>query len=131
MSFFARSLGKCRPVSTPFLVVLLMAAGPLFQLNASAQDAGDAPLPPPGPPPPAAFGKPIPADQLAFLNDYAGRMEGDLRKDKRFHKLLNQMTPRTGYFYGGEKTLGDVSDGVLACRIRFTRQRTRVILGRR
>jgi hypothetical protein len=113
MRSFVRPLRKTQVVFLPVAAALLLVAGGLLQSSVSAQDAGSAPLPPPGPPPPAAFQKPIPADQLAFLNDYAGRMEKDLRKDKRFNKLLNQVIPRTGYFYGGEKTLADVSDDVL------------------
>jgi hypothetical protein len=113
MRSFVRPLRKTQVVFLPVAAALLLMAGGLLQSSVSAQDAGSAPLPPPGPPPPAAFQKSIPADQLAFLNDYAGRMEKDLRKDKRFNKLLNQVIPRTGYFYGGEKTLADVSDDVL------------------
>ena len=40
-------------------------------------------------------------------------MENELRKEKRFRNLLNQVAPRTGHFYGGEKALAEVSDDVL------------------
>jgi hypothetical protein len=92
----------------------LLTAGGLMQRNAAAQDAGAAAdAQPEPPPPPAIFQNLIPVEQLAFLNDYAGRMEKDLRKDKRFRKLLEIVTPRTGYFYGGEKILADARDDVM------------------
>jgi hypothetical protein len=123
MRFFPELLRKCRVVSTLFFAVQLVVAGGLVQLNAAAQDAGGAPQnagngPPPGPPPPpvvfpVVFENRIPSGQLAFLNDYAGRMERDLRKDKRFHNVLKLVTPRTGYFYGHYMAISETIDDVL------------------
>lgn len=101
------------------VTALLLMAGVLLQPSATAQDAVGAPqnagdVPPPEPPPPpAVFGNRIPSGELTFLNDYAGRMEGDLRKDKRFHKLVNSLTPRTGYFYGHDMAISETIDDVL------------------
>jgi hypothetical protein len=113
MRFFPLSPPKGKPVSLLILIGLLMA-GDLMQMNAVAQDAGASDVTQPDPPPPpAVFQNLIPIEQLTFLNDYAGRMEKDLRKDKRFRKLLDAVTPRTGYFYGGERILADARDDVL------------------
>jgi len=65
------------------------------------------------PPPPAVFKAPIPTEQLAFLNDYAGHSEKDLRKDKRFKNLRKLIAPRTEYHYGSDMSLADANDLVL------------------
>jgi uncharacterized protein YecT (DUF1311 family) len=70
-------------------------------------------MPEMAPPPPANFKNPIPADQLAFLRDYANRSSKEIRKDKRFKNLEKQVTESTGYFYHGSKPLSDVRDTVL------------------
>lgn len=66
------------------------------------------------PPPPVVFQNPMPSDQLGFLNDYAGKMESQLLKDKRFRTLMKQVTPRTEYFYGDSMPLSEASGNVLA-----------------
>ncbi len=50
------------------------------------------------PPPPANFKNPIPADQLAFLRDYADKSLKEIQKDKRFKNLEKQITPSVRYF---------------------------------
>jgi uncharacterized protein YecT (DUF1311 family) len=70
-------------------------------------------LPPPGPPPPANFQKLIPADQLAFLNDYANQPARNLLKDKRFHRLRKEDISSTEYHYGRDMSLSDAVDTVL------------------
>jgi hypothetical protein len=65
------------------------------------------------PPPPAAFKDLIPADQLAFMKDYDGKMPKEIRKDKRFKQLEKQVTPSTQYFYHFDKGLSDARDEVL------------------
>jgi len=65
------------------------------------------------PPPPVTFQNLIPTDQLAFLNDYAGRSTKEILKDKRFRALMKAMTPRTTYHYGRDMSLADASEMVL------------------
>ena len=65
------------------------------------------------PPPPAAFVSTISPDQLAFLKDYEGKSTKELRKDKRFHKLMDQITPRTEYHYGWDMPLTEAVDQTL------------------
>jgi hypothetical protein len=85
----------------------------LLSSSANAQDGATAPPAQPGPPPPIAFENTIPPDQLAFLKDYEGKSSKDLRKDKRFHKLLNEITPRTTYHYGYDMALAEAVDETL------------------
>ena len=70
-------------------------------------------LPPPGPPPTANFQKLIPADQLAFLKDYDGRMPKEITKDKRFRELEKEIMPGARYFYHYDKPLSEARDEVL------------------
>lgn len=66
------------------------------------------------PPPPATFQNVIPSDQLAFLNDYAGKSTKEIMKDKRFHALMKATTPRTTYHYGQDMSLSNASEVVLS-----------------
>jgi len=70
-------------------------------------------LPPPGPPPTANFRKPIPADQLAFLKDYDGKMPKEVMKEKRFKQLEKQIMPGARYFYYYDKPLTEARDEVM------------------
>src|SRR5580704_5408118 len=65
------------------------------------------------PPPPANFKNPIPADQLAFLRDYANKSLKEIEKDKRFKNLEKQITPSVRYFYHYDKPLSEARDEVL------------------
>jgi uncharacterized protein YecT (DUF1311 family) len=73
----------------------------------------DAQMPGMAPPPQANFKNPIPADQLAFLRDYANRSVKEIEKDKRFKKLEGQVTPSVRYFYHRDKALTEARDEVL------------------
>lgn len=78
--------------------------------SAIGQQSGTAPSPAPSdsepaPPPPIAFQNPIPADQLTFLNSFAGKPSGELMKDKQFKSLLKKEVPNTTYHYGVDKPL--------------------------
>jgi len=103
-----------------FLFLALVVAGgvclPAQQPVPGAQTAPaatqDAPPPPPGPPPPANFKDPIPATELAFLNDYAGKQPKELMKDKRFKQLQKGITPSTRYFYHYDIELSDARNEV-------------------
>jgi hypothetical protein len=59
------------------------------------------------------FQNPIASDQLAFLNDYAGRPATEALKDKRLRALMKAMTPRTEYHYGRDMPLSYAIDMVL------------------
>ena len=114
MRFFPGSPRKCKFVSTFAFTVLLLIAGCLYPSNSAAQQTGDAAPPAPEPPPgPAVFQKPIPADQLAFLNDYAGETAKEVMKDKRFRNLMKLATPRTEYHYGHDMPLSETSETLL------------------
>lgn len=94
-------------------------APPAAQPEAPAQEPETAPQPDaaqaPGmaPPPPANFKNLIPADQLAFLRDYANRSLKEIEKDKRFKSLEKQITPSVRYFYHYDKPLSEARDEVL------------------
>ena len=61
----------------------------------------------------AIFQKPIPADQLAFLNQFAGGSANDLVRDKRFRKLMHSMLPNCMFHYGHDMPLIDAMEIVL------------------
>jgi len=113
MRFFPNPLRKSRIAFTlVFATQFLFAAGILL-VNGAAQEA-DTAAPAPEPlPPPAVFQNRIPSDQLAFLNDYAGRPAKDVTKDKRFRNLMKQITPRTTYHYGRDMPLSETSETLL------------------
>lgn len=91
---------------------LLCAAGvPLT--GAIAQAPPPAPPPAQQPAPPVSFQNLIPADKLAFLNDYAGRSAAEVKKDKRFRQLMKIAVPRTVYHYGHDLPLDEAIDVVL------------------
>ena len=48
----------------------------------------------------AIFRTPIPSDQLAFLNHFAGAKSGDLFRDKQFRKLMHSILPDCMFHYG-------------------------------
>src|ERR1700678_1137185 len=62
---------------------------------------------------PAIFQKPIPADQLAFLNRFAGAASGDLFRDKQFRKLMHSVIPNCTFHYGRDMPLTDALEIVL------------------
>ncbi len=88
----------------------LLATCLVLSHNASAQQPQAAVAPPPAP---VAFQNPIPADKLAFLNDYAGRTAAELKKDKRFRQLMKIAVPHTEFHYGHDMPLDEAIDTVL------------------
>jgi uncharacterized protein YecT (DUF1311 family) len=114
----ARGL-RMRPVQTflkrlrvwGLLTVFLQVSpvGCVLQTCAAGQDPADTPAPPPR----VVFQNLIPSDQLAFLNDYAGKTAKEVMKDKRFRHLLKLATPRTTYHYGRDMSLSDTSETLL------------------
>ena len=61
----------------------------------------------------AIFQKPIPADQLVFLNRFAGGSASDLVRDKRFRKLIRNVLPDCMFHYGHDMSLIDAIEIVL------------------
>jgi uncharacterized protein YecT (DUF1311 family) len=59
------------------------------------------------------FQNPIPSDQMAFLNEFAGRSTRDLSRDKRFKQLMKLVTPKTMYHYGSDMPLSVAIENVL------------------
>jgi uncharacterized protein YecT (DUF1311 family) len=91
-----------------------MSAGILLGSAAGQSGESASPKEPPDArPPAAAFQNAIPADQLAFLNDYAGRPAKELTKDKRFRNLMKLSVPRTVYHYGRDMGLTDATESVV------------------
>jgi hypothetical protein len=62
---------------------------------------------------PAIFQKPIPSDQLAFLNQFAGAASNDLVRDKQFRKLMHSLIPDCMFHYGRDMPLTDALEVVL------------------
>jgi hypothetical protein len=61
----------------------------------------------------AIFQKPIPSDQLAFLNQSAGTASKDLVRDKQFRKLMRSVIPDCMFHYGWDMPLLDALETVL------------------
>jgi len=61
----------------------------------------------------AIFLKPIPPDQLAFLNQFAGALSKDLFRDKQFHKLMKTFVPDCMFHYGRDMPLSDALEIVI------------------
>ncbi len=114
MRSFPGHFRKWRSASTFVVAAQLLMVGDLLSFNSAAQQAGNAQQrPPESPPVPAVFQNPIPSDQLAFLNGYAGKMPKEAMKDKRFRNLWKQATPRTTYHYGRDMPLTEASETLL------------------
>ncbi len=53
------------------------------------------------------FLKPIPSDQLTFLNQFSGVPTKDVIKDKQFRKLMKSIVPDCMFHYGKDMPLSD------------------------
>jgi uncharacterized protein YecT (DUF1311 family) len=62
---------------------------------------------------PAIFEKPVPSDQLAFLNALAGQTSNDVMRDKQYRKLLHAVVPDCMYHYGSDMPLMTALDNVI------------------
>jgi len=69
--------------------------------------------PPASPYDKSIFLKPIPSEQLAFLNHFAGSASGDVIRDKQFRKLMHSVIPDCMFHYGRDMPLSDALDMVL------------------
>jgi uncharacterized protein YecT (DUF1311 family) len=112
MRFSSPSIRKSKTGFTLVLAAIPFMAGGWFPGISAAQQAAETP-----PPEPAAvavvFQNPIPADQLAFLNNYAGKTAKDIQKDKRFRSLMKLAIPRTEYHYGHDMPLSETVETLL------------------
>ncbi len=61
----------------------------------------------------AIFQKPIPAEQLAFLNRFAGMPSNDAVRDKQFRKLMHSVLPDSTFHYGWDMSPSDAFERVL------------------
>lgn len=108
---FSRRKIELTIVSTSLLGVALLIPCGVLAGNAVAQRPDY--VPPGTPPAQADFTNRIPADQMTFLNDYAGKTGKDIQKDKRFRALLKLAIPRTTYHYGRDMSLSDTVETLL------------------
>jgi hypothetical protein len=60
----------------------------------------------------AIFLKPIPSDQLSFLNQFSGVAAKDVIRDKQFRKLMKSFVPDCMFHYGSDMSLSDALDVV-------------------
>jgi uncharacterized protein YecT (DUF1311 family) len=60
----------------------------------------------------AIFLKPIPGDQLTFLNQFSGVAAKDVIRDKQFRKLMKSFVPDCMFHYGSDMPLSDALDVV-------------------
>lgn len=108
-----------------FATLFLLPTGLLLPTAAYAQQSGP-PSQPTDPQPQnpqsqapasnydkAVFLKPIPPDQLAFLNQFAGAPSKDLFRDKQFHKLMKTFVPDCMFHYGRDMPLSDALEMVI------------------
>jgi uncharacterized protein YecT (DUF1311 family) len=91
-----------------FAAICLMATG-AFLPNAAAQES-QAPVPLYDK---AIFHDPIPSDQLAFLNHFAGLPSKDLVRDKQYRKLMHSVILDCVFHYGWDMPLADALEKVL------------------
>src|SRR5580658_5106446 len=111
MRFLPGSLYWGTPISRPLQLAALMVAGGFLAGSVIAQRPDYAPLDTPAAP--AVFQNPIPASQLAFLNDYAGKTAKEIQKDKRFRNLMKLAIPHTEYHYGRDMPLSETVESLL------------------
>jgi uncharacterized protein YecT (DUF1311 family) len=62
----------------------------------------------------AIFQKPIPADQLAFLNHFAGSPSNDIVRDRQYRKLMHAVIPDCVFHYGWDMSIPDALEKVFA-----------------
>jgi uncharacterized protein YecT (DUF1311 family) len=105
MQFIAGNCGRLLRFCCLAAFVQLTIVTAVSQASPDGRQANAAAPEPP--PPPAAFQKPIPGVQLAFLTGFDGHPANELMKDKRFKELMKNEIPRTEYHYGRDMSLND------------------------
>lgn len=81
-----------------------------FGLSCAAGCAQQAPA---APFDPTIFQTPVPAAEMDFLKQLAGKSSGDVMKDKQFRKLLKNFVPTCEFHYGRDMPLMDALDAVI------------------
>jgi uncharacterized protein YecT (DUF1311 family) len=69
---------------------------------------------PPPPYDPTIFQKPVPGNQLTFLNAFAGQASYVAMQDKQFRKLLHTVLPDCIFHYGSDMPLFNAIDTVIS-----------------
>src|SRR5580704_3630823 len=113
---FCKSIIRRLPLCA---ALFLMGVGVLHAIPAQQESGGAQDAPPPqqssGPQiSPAFFEKPIPSDQLSFLNKFSGSDSGEVIHDKQYRKLLKSLVPDCIFHYGHDMSLYDALDTVLS-----------------
>jgi uncharacterized protein YecT (DUF1311 family) len=94
-------------------IACVLGSAPFLNAQAGAPPLQPDPQPPVSSYDPAIFQNPIPSDQLAFLNQFAGAASNDLLRDKQFRKLMHGVIPNCMFHYGRDMPLTDALDMVL------------------
>jgi hypothetical protein len=135
MPSFRASWRKLRGLSVPLFAALFLMAAAILLPDAAAHESVDpqasGPLsrtPEPGLQEPrseelqapvlkydkAIFQKPIPIEQLAFLNHFAGMPAKDVVRDKQYRKLIHSVLPDCTFHYGWDMPPSDAFERVLS-----------------
>jgi len=109
MPLLARPLSLRRIALAWMVAAQLMLTFTLLAPTAQAQQEPSAPAQPAGP----LLQNPLPSNQVAFMNAYAGRAARDLEKDKAFGHLVKEVIPKTTYHYGRDMPLMEAMDDAL------------------
>jgi uncharacterized protein YecT (DUF1311 family) len=123
------SVGKFNVLYLVGFAALFLLATCIFRLSAAGHQSGNAQesAPPPQSAAPqsqepqtpasnydkAIFQKPIPSDQLAFLNQFASSPTNDVIRDKQYRKLMHSVIPDCMFHYGRDMPLPDALEKVL------------------
>ncbi|HTB95735.1 MAG TPA: lysozyme inhibitor LprI family protein [Terracidiphilus sp.] len=110
MPLFANPL-SLRKIALAWMVAAQMVVVATAGLARAAwsQNSSD-----PATPPRPVLHNPVPADQLAFMNAYAGRAAKDLEKEKAYGHVVKDVVPRTTYHYGRDMPLSEAVDAALS-----------------
>jgi uncharacterized protein YecT (DUF1311 family) len=115
--------GRFRILSVLLFSAALVITGGLLRSSATANEQANPQESAPSTAPPAQssapqydkaiFQKPVPPDQLAFLNNFAGSTSNDVIRDKQYRKLLKTVVPDCTFHYGTDMSLFDALDTVI------------------
>jgi hypothetical protein len=95
------------------LVVLIFpVSGTLAEAVGQAPSSAQTAQPPSPSYDKSIFQKPIPNDELLFLNQFVGQPSSDLFHDKRFRKLMHSFVPDCMYHYGSDMPLDNALEKV-------------------
>ena len=109
MPLLARPLSLRRIALAWMVAAQIVLTSSVFALRTLAQQEPNAPAQPAGP----LLQNPLPSNQVAFMNAYAGRPVRDLEKDKAFGHLVKEVIPKTTYHYGRDMPLTEAMDDAL------------------